>query len=177
MARLHAFLPILIADLVVTIGVAGSRGGLDRRRGRWFVGFTIGATIWLSAESLAGIASLPEPTLSLTKVVSPYVGSLAGLVLLLRTVLRSRRLHRCQVIALTVALVVPIVANVLYMLGPIAVDITPLTFVVSGSSLGVAIFRYRLGDVTPVARGPSSRTSPRACSWSTTTDGSSASTP
>ncbi|MFQ3293256.1 MAG: signal transduction histidine kinase [Halobacteriales archaeon] len=232
MAGIHPFVPILVVALGVTVGLAVLAWRNRSTTGaRWFLGFMIGAMIWLAAETAAALAPVPEPTLTFNRFVYlgvclmvagwflftleythnadlvtkrllgvlaiepllflsvswlrpvplvweeitvssasvsglevahgpafwlhatySYVLLLVGLVLLLRMILRSQRLYRGQVIALTVAVLVPIVANALYLLGPIAHDLTPLTFVVSGSALSVALFRYRLTDVTPIAR-------------------------
>lgn len=83
---------------------------------------------------------------------------LAGSYLTLHSVIRSPRLYQGQIAFLLTGAVVPLVANVAYLLGwsPIPnanYNLTPMTFAFSGMLLGFALFRYRLLDIVPIARG------------------------
>ncbi|HSM76690.1 MAG TPA: histidine kinase N-terminal 7TM domain-containing protein, partial [Bryobacteraceae bacterium] len=83
-----------------------------------------------------------------------YVASLSGVVMLLRAVFRAQRLHRAQIVFCCLGIVVPWMANLIYTfrLGPFpGLDISPLGLAVSAPLMMLALFRYRLFDVIPVA--------------------------
>ena len=83
-----------------------------------------------------------------------YLLLLAGSLLLIRAVLRSRHLYRRQVIALLIGAIVPWVGNMLYLSGlnPFPnLDLTPLAFALTSLAVAWAIFRFRLLDIVPVA--------------------------
>ncbi|WP_226479497.1 histidine kinase N-terminal 7TM domain-containing protein [Natrinema amylolyticum] len=65
---------------------------------------------------------------------------------------RSRSLYRGQSAALLAGTVAAWVANGVYTLGPIEVDTTPIGFIATGALYAIAIVRYRLTDVVPIAR-------------------------
>ena len=65
---------------------------------------------------------------------------------------RTSGLYRGQTTAVLIAAVAGWIGNVLYVTGVASVDLTPIGFSIAATALGVAIFRYRLGDVVPVAR-------------------------
>lgn len=65
---------------------------------------------------------------------------------------RARYAYRRQIVAMTFAFAVPGVLNVLVHLGPIPLDITSISFLVTTSVLMYAVFRLRLMDTVPVAR-------------------------
>lgn len=65
---------------------------------------------------------------------------------------RSRSLYRGQSAALLVGTFAAWIANVVYIFGPIEFDTSPIGFLVAGILYGVAIVRYRLTDVVPIAR-------------------------
>lgn len=83
-----------------------------------------------------------------------YVLLLGGSVVLARAVRRSP-LYRSQCIALVLAVLIPWIANVLYITGlsPIpGVDPTAPAFALAGVLIAWALFRNRLFDLVPVAR-------------------------
>ncbi len=83
-----------------------------------------------------------------------YLLLLAGSLLLIRAVLRSRHLYRRQVIALLIGAIVPWVGNMLYLSGlnPFPnLDLTPLAFTLTSLAVAWAIFRFQLLDIVPVA--------------------------
>jgi signal transduction histidine kinase len=83
-----------------------------------------------------------------------YLLLLGGSIVLARAVRRSP-LYRLQSLALFAAVLIPWVANILYITGlsPIAgVDPTAPAFAISGVLIGWALFRNRLFDLVPVAR-------------------------
>ncbi len=73
-------------------------------------------------------------------------------LVLLRAALRTERLYQGQFAALIVAVFGPWMANVLYLFGPLATDLTPVAFAISGVALAVAIREFGFMDVAPVAR-------------------------
>ncbi|SEQ40591.1 histidine kinase N-terminal 7TM domain-containing protein [Natrinema salaciae] len=74
---------------------------------------------------------------------------------LLRMAYNSRRVYKVQAIAVLIAILVPIFANIVWFLelGPIeGIDFTPVAFVVSGLVYAVTVYRHHLLDIQPVAR-------------------------
>jgi len=83
-----------------------------------------------------------------------YAVSLAGVVLLGQAALGSQRLLRSQRVLCALGILAPWAANGIYTfrLGPDpGLDITPLGMAVGAVLLMIAMFRYRLFDVAPVA--------------------------
>ena len=88
-------------------------------------------------------------------VAYSYLMVLLGAGLIVSSVSRSIDLYRRQSLALLVAAMLPLFGNALYVLdlGPLPdLDWTPFAFLFSSAIFFVALFRYRLLDVVPVAR-------------------------
>ncbi|NUB92775.1 PAS domain-containing protein [Haloterrigena sp. SYSU A121-1] len=88
-------------------------------------------------------------------LVYSYCLSLAGTILILEFLHNSRSLYRGQAAMLVGASASPLLTNVVYtldVLGSIAIDTTPIGFIVAGALYSVAIVRYRLVDIAPIAR-------------------------
>jgi diguanylate cyclase (GGDEF)-like protein/PAS domain S-box-containing protein len=84
-----------------------------------------------------------------------YLLTLVGLVMLIRAAFLYRTVFRDQTVALVIGALVPLVANILYVsrTDPVpGLDITPISFVISGLALTWSIFRFRFLDLVPVAR-------------------------
>jgi PAS domain S-box-containing protein len=79
---------------------------------------------------------------------------LAGVALLVRSMVRTNERFQGQVLALLVAITVPTLAHSVYALGYLSLgfDPTSLGYVVSGVVLSVALLRGELLDVAPVTR-------------------------
>jgi signal transduction histidine kinase len=80
--------------------------------------------------------------------------TLAALALLLGHLFDAPAVYRSQIGLLLIASLVPIIANMLYVLkaGPFpGFDPTPVGFLVTGLTLEMATIRYRLFSITPVA--------------------------
>jgi PAS domain S-box-containing protein len=73
-------------------------------------------------------------------------------VMYVRFAIRSDDIYRRQTVALIVGMITPWIGNILYVAGPLSVDITSLAFVVSGLVLWWAIFYQDLLEIVPVAR-------------------------
>jgi PAS domain S-box-containing protein len=79
------------------------------------------------------------------------LGGVAAMILDL--LFRSDRpLYRGQAAALLLATVAPWGLNILTLFGPVEFDATPIGFIVATSLFTVALVRYRLIDITPIAR-------------------------
>jgi len=87
--------------------------------------------------------------------VYSYFLMLSGSVLLLRVLVRSPHLYRRQAVVLLVASLVPLLANAVYLAAHgsvIPMDITPMSFAVTGAVVAYGLGRYGLLDVVPAAR-------------------------
>jgi len=83
-----------------------------------------------------------------------YLRLLAAAWLLLLSALAAPAIYRRQSTLFVLAVLVPMLANLVYYLdaGPWDhFDFTPISFAISGSLLALAIFRYQAVDLTPVA--------------------------
>ena len=84
-----------------------------------------------------------------------YLLLLVGTVLLIRTFIRSPRLYRMQVLVMLIGMGAPWLANFLYLakLSPWpSLDLTPVSFNLTGLVLAWGLFRFRISDLVPVAR-------------------------
>ncbi len=84
-----------------------------------------------------------------------YTLVLLASYLLLQSTFRRAALYRGQTFAALIALVAPLVGNILYLcrlnfFHPF--DLTPFSFLLTGIALAVAAFHYRFLDIVPVAR-------------------------
>ncbi|MFC7068451.1 histidine kinase N-terminal 7TM domain-containing protein [Halobaculum lipolyticum] len=138
--RLAALLVVPAATLVVSLtngshellwtvhGVttAGGVAGLDVDLGPWF---------WVHAGY-------------------SYLLVAAGSAVFLRWAARANAAYRVQTWSVVTALALPLVANATHVAGvsPAGVDVTPVFFAATCVFLLSGLYRYRLLDVTPVAR-------------------------
>ena len=81
-----------------------------------------------------------------------YVLILVGTVFIVGMLYRSRALYRGQVVALLGAMAAPTVANLVTLSGLVSFDTTPVGFVAANALFAVAIVRYQLIDLSPIAR-------------------------
>ena len=91
----------------------------------------------------------------LMAIVYSYALMGAAVLFLVQRFARSQRLYRAQIVAVTLAVVVPALAYGLWAMGigPLGqVDPTPFGFAFAGVALAVGLFRYRLADIAPAAR-------------------------
>lgn len=82
-----------------------------------------------------------------------YLLLFLGTVILLRMFVRMPPTYRRQGVGLLIAVGMPWVGNVIYLVSQTHFDITPVAFSISGMALAWDIMRFRLFDVIPVARG------------------------
>ncbi|ELZ82887.1 HTR-like protein [Haloferax larsenii JCM 13917] len=85
-------------------------------------------------------------------VVYSYLIVIGGIGLLLRQVVRSRRILRLQSLAIFVGVSISFASNVYWVFGDSVIDYTSIVFAVSSSLFAVALFRYQLLDLVPIAR-------------------------
>ncbi len=84
-----------------------------------------------------------------------YVLTLGGILILLRDVIAAPKLYRQQRLVVLAGSLAPWAANIVTLAGanPLAlVDLTPFGFVVSGTTMAWALFRFHLLDMVPIAR-------------------------
>ncbi len=81
-----------------------------------------------------------------------YVLIAAGMFLLVRQAVQTFAIYRMQALALIVGAITPIIPNVLVTFQWVEIPITYAAFAVSGLVFALALFRYRLLDLVPVAR-------------------------
>lgn len=84
-----------------------------------------------------------------------YVLVGAGIVLLLRVFWEASAIYRRQTGLLVIGALLPLAVNVSFTLGLLPVpelDVTPLTFALSGIVFGIALFKFELLNLTPVAQ-------------------------
>jgi len=111
----------------------------------------------LEVDNAAGF-----PMLKITPGISYYLFTLyfyillaIGTIMLVRKFSKSDNVYRKQNRAILIAACLPWLANLAYMLGlrPIPnLDITPFAFLVSFTMIFIAIYRFELFDILPVAR-------------------------
>jgi len=80
-----------------------------------------------------------------------------GSLVLAKFMFSRRGAFRWQFNLILISLILPWVANLLYLINirPIpSLDLSPIAFTISAVLLGVAIYRFRLFDLIPVARQP-----------------------
>ncbi len=83
-----------------------------------------------------------------------YSAVLAGAFLIVREYFQSWKLYRQQSVWLVVGAVVPIIFNIVYVARPIPgfrMDYSPIGYAMSGLALSIAILRYRLFELMPIA--------------------------
>lgn len=87
-------------------------------------------------------------------VACVYTYLLLAVFLLLRALAQGTVVHRRQVWVILAATAVPFIGTVGYALGltPPGLNVTPMSFAITGVLLFVGLFRYRLFDLVPIAR-------------------------
>ncbi|MEF3274060.1 MAG: PAS domain-containing protein [Chloroflexus sp.] len=97
----------------------------------------------------------PNGPLWYVSVVIDYGMVLVGTVVMIDQVRRSHTLYRSQALSLVIGALLPWFASILFVSGrsPIPqVDLTPVSFALSGIAFMVAMQRYRALDILPAAR-------------------------
>jgi PAS domain S-box-containing protein len=88
-------------------------------------------------------------------IVFQYTLLISGICILINYAVRHPGIYRNQVIYILLGLMIPLVANILFLFGitPVkGLDITPFSFVFAGFVYAYSIFKLRFLDIVPVAR-------------------------
>lgn len=111
-------------------------------------------------EGVAVVSTSPriltyEPArLNWVTIAIAYAQLGVGIAILVSVYVRASRVHRRQAGMLLLGTLVPFLANGLFNVGasPVqGIDLTPVTFTLTGVVFALALFRYSLLDYTPVA--------------------------
>ncbi|OQY21233.1 MAG: hypothetical protein B6I35_08870 [Anaerolineaceae bacterium 4572_32.2] len=114
--------------------------------------------IWVNVGLVSGI---PFNTLSFTpgawywvNIAYSYALFVFSTILLVVAFVRSTPLYRRQIIFLLLFSILTWMGNLAYTVGltPHGMNLTPITFSVSGLLIAWGLFRYRILDIAPVAR-------------------------
>jgi PAS domain S-box-containing protein len=108
------------------------------------------ASIDYTAAVPEGIATTPGAGFW-AFVVFTYGLLLVGSTLFVRYALTAPELYRIQTTAILVAVAAPWAANVPHVFQFMTADVTPLALSITNVALWVAMFRYRLTDIGPIA--------------------------
>ena len=87
-------------------------------------------------------------------ILYSYSMNVIGVFLIMVSILESQNFYLSQRIALLFALILPWIANIMHIfkLDGIPIDYSPLTLFISGIALYIAVTRFKLGELMPVAR-------------------------
>ena len=88
--------------------------------------------------------------------VYSYALALWGIIVIAMSLFHPRKLYRNQVIVLLIGVVLPLIWNIIFVFRApptYYIDMAPLAFVASGIVLAVGLFRFRILEVVPIARG------------------------
>ena len=88
--------------------------------------------------------------------VYSYLVLLAATFITLRSTFKSAIIFRWQSIVVIIAILVPWIGNLIYVLqiNPFNnLDLTPLSFSITGILIAIGMFRWRLLDIKPIAHG------------------------
>jgi PAS domain S-box-containing protein len=116
---------------------------------------------WFRYETIVSVSG-PYRLLDITNgpafwlhAVYSYALLMAGAFLLLQASVRSPHIYRGQTIAILIGTLAPWIANIITvarLIPSLHLDLTPFAFILSGLSIGWALLRFGLLDITPVAR-------------------------
>jgi len=107
------------------------------------------ADVAYATEVPAGLTTTPGPFFWVF-VLFTYLLLLSGSVLFVRYATTVPHLYRNQMIAILVAVGVPWAANIPHVLQFMDADLTPVALSITTASVSVAMFRYKLTDLSPV---------------------------
>jgi len=81
-----------------------------------------------------------------------YLLMVSGTILLVRRFIPTPTIYRRQIFALILAIICPLIGNMITILGDIVLDFTPFAFSISAAALILGVLRFHLFDIAPVAR-------------------------
>ncbi len=103
------------------------------------------------AATVTGVVFAFGPAFWLHAVYS-YTMLTVALLIVFQVAYSSRRLYRWQFVLLFAAIIVASATNYLYIAGPLSFDAGPIGVLVAAGLFTVAITRYQLMDLAPIAR-------------------------
>lgn len=111
---------------------------------------------WIEAGGFLFLGFDPGPFFWFHALYS-YILIVVGSVLLLLSAWWMRGLYRKQAFILLISVLVPWLSNIVFIASPVLgltlpLDLTPIFFSISGVLLVFGVFRFRLLDLTPLAR-------------------------
>ena len=92
-------------------------------------------------------------------LIYSYLVSLAAIGLLIRRAVQHRNIYRKQMYVLIAAVLIPVLANVVYQLASslfpessLRIDLTPISFTITAALIAIGVFGLRIFDLIPIAR-------------------------
>ncbi len=78
----------------------------------------------------------------------------SGTVLFIRMIIQTTGIFRKQAIMMLIISLLPWIGNILYLMGfgPYGIDLNPFFLTISGPLFAVALFKYGMFNITPIAR-------------------------
>lgn len=115
---------------------------------------TVHNLMWTVGGQEGLLVANPDPgPWFLVHVVWAYLLVIAGSYWLVASIIRNRRsLYRGQAGLILLAVVLGIAPNVLLLAGVTTVDWTPIGNAAAAVTLAVAVFQYKIFDISPIAR-------------------------
>ncbi len=134
---------------------------------------------WMTRKLLAGVSVIPAITLLLAftnewhsllwvkfslhsdYVVGPWFWAQTAhgyalfavtIILLVQRLFESKPLYRKQIVAMLLSFLIPIAVELAFILKLTPISLTSFSFILSGLGISLAIFRFRLLNVAPIAR-------------------------
>lgn len=112
--------------------------------------------MWVIMTGPFPLMGIEKGPLYAIQTVYAYVAFLMGTLILVKRFQYANKYFRTQTQLLILGGVIPILANILYQTGIIVpfegLDITPFAFLFSYVLIGIAIIRFQLLDLKPIAR-------------------------
>jgi diguanylate cyclase (GGDEF)-like protein/PAS domain S-box-containing protein len=92
-------------------------------------------------------------------LIYSYLLSLAAIGLLLRRAVQYRNIYRRQMVVLIAAVLIPILANIVYQWAlsfrpdsSLRIDLTPISFTITAALIALGVFGLRIFELIPIAR-------------------------
>ena len=113
------------------------------------------SSININAQDRFSLLAIEHGSWFWVHIVYSYLISMAGVFLLLQTLIFYPAVYRAQAAILLIGMLSPWILNLLYVMkvlpiGPL--DPTPFGFLITGFSLAWGLFRFMLFDLTPIAK-------------------------
>jgi signal transduction histidine kinase len=100
-----------------------------------------------------GILMMKNGPLFWVNMIYLYFFILAGIFLFIKSYQGSKSKHRQQALIIVIAAFIPLVSNLIFNFIPsMKLDLTPMSFLITGLLFFYAIFHFKLLDLIPIAR-------------------------